>query len=277
MKKATKSGGQKDVLDKFYTKPEIAAYCISKADPSDFTTIIEPSAGNGSFSNQIEGCLAFDLKPEHSTIKEQNWLEYVHPHGEEGTEERVLVIGNPPFGQQNSLAVRFINHAALIADRIAFILPISFKKESVQNRIDLSFHLVHEEELPKSSFSFNGDSYDVRCVFQIWDKKDEKRVIRDKSDLNSNNLFQIVKKIDSPDAVIHRVGGRAGKASLTWGDKSQMNHYFIRFHENHSDMEGLIASLNRIEYPSRDHAVGPRSVGKGEINQEINKIFDRRP
>lgn len=274
MKKATKSGGQKDVLDKFYTKPEIAAYCISLSDASNYTTIIEPSAGNGSFFNLIENCLAFDLKPEHPSIQEQDWLEYVHPKSDE--EERILVIGNPPFGQQNSLAVRFMNHAAVFADRIAFILPISFKKESVQDRIDLNFHLVHEEELPKNSFLFNEDSYDVRCVLQIWDRKDEKRIVREKANLNSNNLFDFVKKADSPEAVIHRIGGRAGKASLTWGDKSQMNHYFIRFHEDHPDLAAVVASLNLIDYPSRDHAVGPRSVGKGEINQEINKVFERK-
>lgn len=272
-KGTTKSGGQKDVLDKFYTKPEVASLYIAKADISDYTTIIEPSAGNGSFSSQIANCIALDLKPEGDGIREQDWLQYEHP--EKLDEEKVLVIGNPPFGQQNSIAVKFINHAAIFADRVAFILPISFKKESVQNRINLNMHLTYEEDLPKNSFTFNGDNYDVKCVFQIWDRKEEKRTKKAKTNLNTNNMFDFVKKADSPDAVIHRVGGRAGTVSLAWEDKTEMNHYFIRLKKD-SDRENLISTvekLNTISYPSRYHSVGPRSVSKAELNDEINKVF----
>lgn len=272
-KGTTKSGGQKDILDKFYTKPEVAALYIAKADISHYTTIIEPSAGNGSFSNQIPNCIALDLKPEGVGIREQDWLKYEHPEKLDG--EKVLIIGNPPFGQQNSVAVKFINHAAAFADRVAFILPVSFKKESVQNRISLDMHLTYEEDLPKNSFTFNGENYDVKCVFQIWDRKEEKRVKKAKTNLNTNNMFDFVRKSESPDAVIHRVGGRAGTVSLAWEGKTEMNHYFIRLKKD-SDRENLIETveeLNKISYPSRYHSVGPRSVSKVELNEEINKVF----
>lgn len=53
-KGTTKSGGRKHDLDKFYTKPEIAVQCILKIkNLGSFNTIIEPSAGNGSFSKQL--------------------------------------------------------------------------------------------------------------------------------------------------------------------------------------------------------------------------------
>lgn len=272
-KGTTKSGGQKDILDKFYTKPEVAALYIAKADISHYTTIIEPSAGNGSFSSQIPNCIALDLKPEGVGIREQDWLKYEHPEKLDG--EKVLIIGNPPFGQQNSVAVKFINHAAAFADRVAFILPVSFKKESVQNRISLDMHLTYEEDLPKNSFTFNGENYDVKCVFQIWDRKEEKRVKKAKTNLNTNNMFDFVRKSESPDAVIHRVGGRAGTVSLAWEGKTEMNHYFIRLKKD-SDRENLIETveeLNKISYPSRYHSVGPRSVSKVELNEEINKVF----
>lgn len=272
-KGTTKSGGQKDILDKFYTKPEIASLYIAKANIPDYTTIIEPSAGNGSFSNQIPNCIALDLKPEGTGIIEQDWLEYEHPEKLDG--EKVLVIGNPPFGQQNSLAVKFINHAAIFADRIAFILPISFKKESVQNRIHENMHLTFEEIIPKGSFTFNDESYDVKCVFQIWDRKDEKRPKKVKTNLNTNNLFDFVRKTEAPDAVIYRVGGRAGTVSLAWEDKTEMNHYFIRFKEESAreNLIEIVEEMNKISYPSRYHSVGPRSVSKTELNEEINRVF----
>lgn len=199
-------------------------------------------------------------------------MEYEHT---KLSSEKILVIGNPPFGLQNSLAVKFINHAAVFADRVAFILPISFKKESVQNRINLNMHLTYEEEIPKNSFTLNGENYDVKCVFQIWDRKDEPRVRKQKTNLNTNNMFDFVRKADSPDAVIHRVGGRAGIVSLAWEDKTEMNHYFIRL-KKESDRETLVSTveeLNKISYPSRYHSVGPRSVSKAEMNEEINKNF----
>ena len=54
-----------------------------------------------------------------------------------------------------------------------------------------------------------------------------------------------------------------------------MNHYFIRLKKD-SDRDNLLATveeLNKISYPSRYHSVGPRSVSKAELNDEINKIF----
>jgi hypothetical protein len=273
VKGTTKSGGQKDSFDKFYTKPEIAKLFIQKAGIQDYDIIIEPSAGNGSFSKQIGNCVAFDLKPEDSSIQEQDWFHYVHLP--ESSDEKVLVIGNPPFGQQNNLAVNFINHAAKFAQRVAFVLPLSFKKESIQNRVDRRMHLVYEEELPKNSFTFNGIEYDVKSVFQIWDKKDEMRPITTKNGLNSNSLFDYVKKTDSPDAAIQRIGGNAGKATLRWETRSLQSNHFIKFKNspNPQQITELITQLNQISYPSMNHTVGPRSISKNELNRQINSIF----
>lgn len=47
----TKSKGQKDILDRFYTLPDVAAICIHQLDLSKYDLIVEPSAGNGSFSH----------------------------------------------------------------------------------------------------------------------------------------------------------------------------------------------------------------------------------
>ena len=63
----TKSKGHKEENDKFYTKPEVSKLCINMIDLSDFDLIIEPSAGCGSFSKQIDNCVAYDLVPEDNT------------------------------------------------------------------------------------------------------------------------------------------------------------------------------------------------------------------
>ena len=75
MGKTTKSNGQKDILDKFYTNADIAKQCINFIDNfSTYDCIIEPSAGNGSFSSQINNCKAYDLAPEAENIIQADWL-----------------------------------------------------------------------------------------------------------------------------------------------------------------------------------------------------------
>ena len=269
-KGTTKSGGQKHALDKFYTKPEVAKKFIDKCKVESYTTIIEPSAGSGAFSNQIRNCIAYDLEPESEGIIKQDWFQYEHKAQKD---EKVLVIGNPPFGQQNSLAVAFINHSATFADTVAFILPISFKKESVQARVAKNFTLTYEEVLPNNSFTLNGKDYDVKCIFQIWEKTTTPRLVKPKGDLNKNNLFSYVKKSDSPDIVIQRVGGNAGKASTGVKDKSEASNYFIKLNKKVVSLDEIVKKLNGIHYESKDYAVGPRSISKQELNEEINKLF----
>ena len=121
--------------DKYYTPIDLAKECINKTfeiiGRENITEIIEPSAGNGSFSNQIENCIAYDLVPENENINQANFLglKLKYKIGR-------LFIGNPPFGVHSKLAIDFYNKCCYYGDYIAFILPISFYKN------DIRFHLV---------------------------------------------------------------------------------------------------------------------------------------
>ena len=156
---------QKNIdFDKIYTKPEIAKMCISKCNIKSYDRIIEPSAGNGAFSSQIPNCEAYDLMPEHKSIKKQDFLKFNTSKG------NILVIGNPPFGHANDLSLKFINNAAKFARTIAFILPKSCQKETFINRLDKNVHLRRVVELPKNSFLIKGITpVDISCNFFIFD------------------------------------------------------------------------------------------------------------
>ena len=55
-------------IDKFYTQIKIAKECIDLVPDLDtYDLIIEPSAGNGSFSSQLN-CIAYDIEPENKNI-----------------------------------------------------------------------------------------------------------------------------------------------------------------------------------------------------------------
>jgi hypothetical protein len=80
--------------------------------------------------------------------------------------KKYLVIGNPPFGKGNSKAIQFFNQAALFSDCIAFILPRTFKRISLQNRLNLYFDLSYSEDIPTDPCCFI-PKMGAKCCFQI--------------------------------------------------------------------------------------------------------------
>lgn len=180
-------------LDKFYTIPEYAKKCISTVENishfSSYDLIVEPSAGNGSFYHQIQNYnqkIGIDISPENDEndekdgkdskdenekIRKQDFFDY---YPENGDKKRILVIGNPPFGKVSSIAIKFFNHAATFASTIAFIIPRTFRRPSVQNKLDEMFHLIHDEDVPVKPCCFFPKMM-VKCCFQIWERRDTKR------------------------------------------------------------------------------------------------------
>jgi len=250
------SKNRKSKLDKFYTRPEVVDFCLNNINLDTYKTIIEPSAGNGSFSLKIPNCIAFDIKPEHHTIQKQDYLSYI-PNN---IQKPILVIGNPPFGNNSSLAFKFIKHS-IFANTIAFILPKSFKKQSFQDRIPLQYHLREQFDLPDNSFILNDNDYNVPCIFQIWDKKEYNR---QKSVKLEPLSFIFVKRNENPDLSIRRVGVNAGKLFMDT-NRSESSHYFIKT-DNITD---FIHKYNNIVF-NHDNTAGCNSISK----QELIKMMD---
>ena len=167
---------KKDELDKFYTNPDVSERLTKKTfelyNPENYDVILEPSAGSGSFLFNFpeNKRLGLDIKPDNEEIQQVDFLEVWKP--EEG--KKYLVIGNPPFGRVSSLAVKFFQKSAEFADVIAFLIPRTFRRVSVQNKLNLNFHLVYDEELPISPCCFT-PQMSAKCCFQIWEKRNYKR------------------------------------------------------------------------------------------------------
>ena len=163
-------------LDKFYTIPAISEKCLNtigaKYDWKRWDLVVEPSAGNGSFLSKIPTSkkVGVDISPEHADIIKKDFFEYKPP----SDVSNILVVGNPPFGRVSSLAVKFFNHSAEWCNVIAFIIPKTFRRVSLQNRLHRKFHLVHDDEIPSDPCSFS-PPMQVKCCFQIWEKRPEER------------------------------------------------------------------------------------------------------
>lgn len=277
MPKNTQTTGlNRDTIDKYYTNQNIVTICIQhikqhiQVNKDDL--FIEPSAGNGSFITELlslsSNCLFYDIEPENSSIIKQDYL-LLDTTNIITNYNKIHVVGNPPFGRQSSLAIKFIKKSCEFANSISFILPRSFKKSSMQKCFPLHFHLIFEENIQDNAFMVNNESYNVPCVFQIWEKKNVNREVE--IVLTPKN-YSFVSITDNPDIAFRRVGVYAGRIyNEDISNKSPQSHYFIKFDKKISDT--LFQTLNTIEFASKNDTVGPRSISKQELIKHYNHII----
>jgi predicted RNA methylase len=253
----------KNALGQYYTNPNIAGkyYKVieSLINLDNYELQLEPSAGTGSFFNLMDTDkrVGLDIDPKYPGIECINFFDY------QPLNKSIITIGNPPFGKNASLAVKFFNRAATFSQVICFIVPKSFKKDSIQNKLNLNFWLLFEEDLPKNSFVYDGKAYHVPCCFQIWEKREEKRqqVIIDLK----NDIFEFVKKNQKPDLAVRRVGGTTGKAHLKMKDLSESSHYFLKV-KNKMNKEDLAKLINGIDFNKIiNSTAGIKSLSKHEF------------
>lgn len=255
----------KVINDKYYTPLEVSTYCIEKAfdilGSEKVLHVIEPSAGNGSFSNQIENCIAYDIEPEHESILKQDFLT-LDTHYKKGT----LIIGNPPFGDRMNLAQKFYKKSVLIADYIAFILPIS----QLNNANSLyEFDLVYSEDLGKKWYT---DRY-IHCCFNIYARP-------------KNNLLNKRKVNKLKDITFIRQDSKRFKDSdfdirmCYWGDGSagkilkENEHYSAEYKiiiHNESLKEAIIKALKNAEWKKELNKVSMLKIQQFNIVEFLKK------
>jgi len=277
MKTTQTKGLKRNTIDKYYTKDNIVDLCLNLVkqhiEINNNDLIIEPSAGNGSFISGIKelstNYIFYDLDPENIEIVKQDYLlldpsKFINNN----IHNNIHIIGNPPFGRQSSIAIKFIKKSCEFCHSLSFILPKSFKKDSLKKSFPLRFHLIFEIDLPDKSFLVDGVEHNVPCVFQIWQKKLVNRdIIQKKEPLN----FIFVDKTDNPDISFRRVGVNAGFIDINIEEKSPQSHYFIKFKNNKSICKNIVL-LSKIKYDF-NNTVGPRSINKQEIITEFNLLL----
>lgn len=262
----------KDLHDKFYTKKEIARFLITQLNLNDYDLIIEPSAGSGSFSNILTDLKSkysydtefYDILPEGKNIIKMDYLEY----NVKSQYKNILVIGNPPFGNNSKLAISFINHSANInANTIGFILSKSFKKASMLNKINPYYHIIKIIDLDDNSFTLNNEEYKVPTSFFLFERKEQKRdkyIPKTKS-----QHIKFVKYGELCDYTMRRVGVNAGKIYNDI-DKSKESHYFIK---SSDEIKEFLMS-KKWEF---NNSAGVNSISKTEIIEEIDEYLKNFP
>ena len=255
-------------LDKYYTKTKTVVKCLESVDLHKYDLIIEPSAGSGQFMKHLHGTrvIGVDIQPDSKEIIQKDFLDSNSEFFDIKPSDTVACVGNPPFGKNSRLAVDFFNHSAKFCDTIAFILPKTFRKTSIVNRLDPNFHLVKEVEIPADSFYTSyKDSYEVPAVWQVWERREEKRqkkkVILDHPD------FSFIAEKHHAKFLIQRVGANAGKTHQDFS-KSKSSHYLITPH-----VPGVFETFTKInwEKTSKYNTAGNPSITKQDVIIQYEK------
>lgn len=257
-------------LDQFYTNEEIAKKCIKDVENvagsiNTWKNILEPSAGNGSFFNFLPNhAIGLDLEPKAQRIIKTDYLLW---HNNSNL-KNFIVIGNPPFGKNSSLAVKFFNKSAEFAELIAFIVPRTFRKSSIINRLNRNFLLVFDSALPANSFhTSDGALRDVSTCFQIWKRSQTNRERIQSKPAICPDWEWTTSKVGATHA-IRRVGCNAGKL-IPIEKASPSSHFFIK-----SNVERFTVKYEKLwnecwqeekVYNSKWDVAGNPSLTKQEI------------
>jgi predicted RNA methylase len=255
----------KITLDKYYTDTNTAKQCIEKVyeiiGKENITQIIEPSAGNGSFSLQLE-CLAYDIAPEADNIIEQDYLELDLPY-----QKGRLIIGNPPFGSRMNLAQKFFKKSIELGDYIAFILPISQLNNSSTM---FEFDLVYSEDLGKIDFS----DRNLHCCFNIYKRPElglnKKQETKLKDIVITRQDSKGYDKLDFDIRMCYWGNGSAGKI-LQEGEKYS-GEYKIKILNNNLK-EDIIRVLTTVDWKKELNFIAMLRIKQYNIVEILKKYI----
>jgi len=233
--------------EQFYTPKELAQTLTNKVAQviGGLTnrTVIEPAGGTGSFVTAAKelgakNVLSFDIEPKADGVILADFLT-----SEIKGVADAVTISNPPFGRNNSLSIPFFNKAAKNSEYIAFILPRSWRKWSVINRLDRNFHLIHDEDLAIDYVDETGEMLwqkaRLNTCFQIWEKRDTPRELIKVKDFG---LITKVSPLDA-DVALTVFGYSCGKVRTEFDRIPNSTVMFLKLNDKR-----VLAALNRVDF-----------------------------
>ena len=256
--------------EQYYTPANLAEQLIAEvlAFVPDLTDrkILEPAGGTGSFLKAAakvgaKDFLSFDIEPKHAGVKRQNFLQATL------SETNAVTISNPPFGRNNSLSIPFFNKAADHSEFICFIVPRSWRKWSVINRLDRHFHLVADHDIKIDYEDESGKKLSVQnnlaTCFQIWQRKPE---LRPKYAVADQGLIEKTDAI-SADVALTIFGFGCGKVLTDFERKPNTTKMFLKLHHPKA-----LAALQSVDFTKfSKNTAYTQALSLPEINYLLNE------
>lgn len=256
--------------EQFYTPVEVAKQLIAQVEsaigPIAGLTVLEPAGGTGSFidaalSAGAARVISFDIEPHHPLVQRGSFLD------QELQESSLITISNPPFGRNNALSIPFFNKAATLSDAICFIVPRSWRKWSVTNRLSMDFELVSDTDLDIDYVDTKGrllsDKARLATCFQIWKRTSvPRKPIRIKD-------MKLVEKVAPKDADVSLTvfGYGCGKLKTDFEPVANTTQIFLRL--IHKDALGALQEIDFSRFYK--NTAYTEALSLQEINYLLNE------
>jgi predicted RNA methylase len=258
--------------EQYYTPRELAQELVLKVKAliPDFSsrTVLEPAGGTGAFVEAAKAAgakrvLSIDIEPKHRAVNKGDYLE------SDLKIQNAVTISNPPFGRNNSLSIPFFNRAAEGSEYIAFIVPRSWRKWSVINRLDRRFHLVHDEDLKidyvDDTHTLISQRNNLKTCFQIWQRRD---ALRELVKIEDRGYVSKVKP-DEADVALTVFGFSCGTLNTEFDRKPNTTRMFLKL--NHPKALKALQSVNYERF-SKNTAY-TEALSFQEINFLLNEAI----
>ncbi len=275
MATARKQGNRRKTGKEQYYTPSTTASAIverllKQVPGARDRTWIEPAGGTGTFieaakASGVSSILSFDIEPHHPLVKRGNFLKQKLKVSD------AVAIGNPPFGRNNALSVPFFNACAKHCDVICFIVPKSWRKWSVINRLDQSFHLLDDYELEINYEGVDGvglsQKFWLNTVVQTWERRESPRgkfTVEDRG---------VVKRATprTADVSLTIFGFGCGSLKTEFPRKANTTQIFLSLHHPRA-----LEALQRVDYSRfSQNTAYTAALSIQEINYLLNEyLFD---
>jgi len=256
--------------EQYYTPKPLALELVLQIEkvlgPLAGRTILEPAGGTGAFIEAVQAIgvknvISFDIEPLHELVAKGNFLE------QEIKESNLITVSNPPFGRNNSLSIPFFNSAAQVSEAICFIVPRSWRKWSVTNRLDLRFELALDLDLEIDYVDAEGSALSnkthLATCFQIWKKASVPRALVRVADKG------IIEKVspERADVSLTIFGYGCGKVKTEFEPVPNTTQMFLKLHHPQA-----LAALESVDYSKffRNTAY-TEALSLQEINYLLNE------
>jgi len=217
--------------EQYYTPPQVAQdilkVVVDLVEDFEQKVFLEPAGGTGTFINEalasgFTEVLSYDIEPHHPLVSKGNFLEKKIPH------YNCVTVCNPPFGRNNALSIPFFNKAAEYSDLIVFIVPRSWRKWTVQNKLDRRFTLVREDDLNIDYVDASGEPLSknkyLRTCVQYWKKSD---VLRDLVYVKDMGIIEKC-KYQEADASLTLFGYGCGTVKTEFPKRPNTTQMFLK-------------------------------------------------
>lgn len=258
--------------EQYYTPPTTAALVVDRLLSHNphlaKSSWLEPAGGTGTFievlkQRGINDIESYDIEPHHDDVRVGNFLDQTL------TNKNYVAIGNPPFGRNNALSVPFFNKCSAVSAVICFIVPCSWRKWSVTNRLDTNFHLVDDYDLDINYVSVDGtilsDNSHLRTCVQTWERRDQRREIVRVTDNG------IIKKCgpEEADVALTIFGFSCGTVRTEFPRVPNTTQMFVKLCHPRA-----LEALQHIDY-SRffNHTAYTQALSLQEINYLLNEYL----